>query len=105
MMRILDSDHVSSLSVTPELSTHAGPSSLGSSFEALVSTNGHKNGFVSVANGSSSSVSVVSNGAPKHGKGIAKVTLPGTTLYDDSFVDREQFIRLVIQSLRDVGYV
>lgn len=41
----------------------------------------------------------------KHGKSIARVNLPGTTLYDDSYVDREEFIRLVIQSLRDVGYM
>lgn len=35
---------------------------------------------------------------------VAKVSLPGTTLFDDNYVDREEFVRLVIQSLRDVGY-
>lgn len=92
-MPLADSDH-SSLSATPELTTHAGPSSLGSSFEALISTNGHRNGFGAAA-----------NGAARHPRAIAKVDLPGTALYDDSFVDREEFVRLVIQSLRDVGYV
>lgn len=41
----------------------------------------------------------------KHGKSpVARVNPPGTLLYDDSNVDREEFIRLVVQSLRDVGY-
>ncbi|KAF9484688.1 WD40 repeat-like protein [Pholiota conissans] len=104
MKTLSTSDQDSSLSVTPE---HAGPSSFGSSFEALVSTNGHTNGngFSSVTNGNSGAGVVMGNGVSKHGKAVAKVTLPGTTLYDDSFVDREEFIRLVIQSLRDVGYV
>lgn len=42
----------------------------------------------------------------KHGKSpVARVNLPGTKLYEDSDVDREEFFRLVIQSLRDVGYM
>lgn len=36
---------------------------------------------------------------------IQRVNLPGTRLYDDSCIDREEFIRLVVQSLRDVGYL
>jgi hypothetical protein len=36
---------------------------------------------------------------------VARVSLPGTRLYPDSYIDREEFIRLVVQSLRDVGYV
>ncbi|KAH9928530.1 WD40 repeat-like protein [Epithele typhae] len=36
---------------------------------------------------------------------VARVSLPGSTLYEDSHVDREEFVRLVIQSLRDVGYM
>ena len=100
-MPLADSD-ASSLSGTPELATLAGPSSLGSSFEALVSTNGHRNGFGAAANGAALSNG---NGATKHARTIAKVDLPGTALYDDSFIDREEFVRLVIQSLRDVGYV
>ena len=47
----------------------------------------------------------MSNGVSKHGSSVARVSLPGTTLYDDPYVDREEFVRLVIQSLRDVGYM
>ncbi|KAF8965302.1 WD40 repeat-like protein [Flammula alnicola] len=104
-MRLSESDHDAPSPVMQELSAHAGPSLLGGSFGGLVATNGHTNGFASVANGTSAMGAVMGNGVSKHGKAIAKVTLPGTTLYDDSFVDREEFVRLVIQSLRDVGYV
>jgi hypothetical protein len=48
---------------------------------------------------------VTGNGIHKPTKGIRRVSLPGTTLYDDSFIDREEFVRLVIQSLKDVGYM
>lgn len=105
MMRLSESDYDSSFSVTPDLSAHAGPSSLGGQFDGLVATNGHTNGFTPAVNGSSGGGAVMGNGISKHGKGVAKVTLPGTTLYDDSFVSREEFVRLVIQSLRDVGYI
>lgn len=87
----------SPLSVTPELSGHAGPSSLSNVLDAPVGTNGHANGV----NGST-----IENGA-QNGKttaAIGTVSLPGTHLYDDSHIDREEFVRLVIQSLRDVGY-
>ena len=58
-------------------------------------------------NGSSSAhgAPVLGNGVLKHAKTIARVYPPGTTLYDDSLIDREEFVRLVIQSLRDVGYL
>ena len=42
--------------------------------------------------------------APARPREVARVTLPGTALYEGSHVDREEFVRLVIQSLRDVGY-
>ncbi|KAH9483891.1 WD repeat-containing protein 26-like protein [Psilocybe cubensis] len=104
MMRLSEPDHDSSLSVAPDMSAHAGPSSLGGVFDGFAGTNGasgHTNGFGPVSNGASP----LGNGISKHGKTIPRVTLPGTTLYDDSFVDREEFVRLVIQSLRDVGYI
>lgn len=66
-------------------STFAGPSG----------SNGHFNG-VSLANGHASSTC--------RSREIARVALPGTALYEGSHVDREEFIRLVVQSLRDVGY-
>lgn len=36
---------------------------------------------------------------------MAQVSLPGRKLFSDSNVDREEFVRLVVQSLRDVGYM
>jgi len=54
-------------------------------------SNGHFNGM---ANGH----------APPRPREVARVTLPGTALYEGSHIDREEFVRLVIQSLRDVGY-
>jgi WD repeat-containing protein 26 len=58
-------------------------------------TNGHFNG-VPLANGHASLT-------PRPWE-VVRVTLPGTALYEGSHVDREEFVRLVIQSLRDVGY-
>ncbi|KAI9458264.1 WD40 repeat-like protein [Russula earlei] len=58
------------------------------------------NGYV--ANGHGSPI----NGSSKHLKSpVARVELPGSTIYDDSYIDREEYIRLVIQSLRDIGYI
>ncbi|KAJ3502077.1 hypothetical protein NLJ89_g9048 [Agrocybe chaxingu] len=103
MMRLSEADRDSPLSISPDMSAHAGPSSVASgSFDGPVVTNGRTNGCAPVTNGTGA---VMGNGIQKHGKSIAKVTLPGTTLYDDSDVDREEFVRLVIQSLRDVGYI
>ncbi|KAF7295397.1 WD-domain-containing protein [Mycena indigotica] len=86
--------------------TVAGPSSLG--LDHPLPTNGvaHANGFT---NGATSNGAQKSNGHSKQSsaaaRSIARVALPGTSLYpDDSNVDREEFVRLVIQSLRDVGY-
>jgi len=64
------------------------------------------NGYVAATNGSSSNG--IGNGIHKtHGKSVMRVNLPGTMLYEDdeSFIDREEFVRLVIQSLREVGYL
>jgi hypothetical protein len=94
----------------------AGPSSLG--LDHPGPSNGHfnGNGFTAIANGAAG-VSAAGNGVQKHNGhskqssatspalAVSRVTLPGTSLYDDSDVDREEFVRLVIQSLRDVGYM
>lgn len=104
-MKLSESDRDSSLSVSPDLNAHAGPSSV-APFEGVIATNGHTNGFGPATNGTSLGAgAVMGNGVQKHGKSVAKVNLPGTTLYDDSFVNRQEFVRLVIQSLRDVGYM
>ncbi|KAF8334203.1 WD40 repeat-like protein [Cantharellus anzutake] len=36
---------------------------------------------------------------------VPRVYLPGTTMYEDSSIQREEFVRLVLQSLRDIGYM
>ena len=103
-MKLTDSDLGPPLSASPDLSVHAGPSSfVSASLNDFVATNGHTNGFTTMTNGKSEMGAVMTNGVQKH-PSITRVTLPGTTLYDDSPVDREEFIRLVIQSLRDIGY-
>ncbi|KAJ7444832.1 WD40-repeat-containing domain protein [Mycena latifolia] len=94
----------------------AGPSSVGLDHPGPSNGRLNGNGFAAVTNGASG-VSAAGNGVQKHNGhskqssaashslSVARVTLPGSSLYDDSDVDREEFIRLVIQSLRDVGYV
>ncbi|KAG6335210.1 hypothetical protein ID866_3881 [Astraeus odoratus] len=99
------SDQSSSCSVSLSSTSEAGPSSL------ILDKGGRSNGFTNgngfvapMANGSTKSSPSIGNGIPKH-TSITRVSLPGTTLYEDSFIDREEFVRLVIQSLRDVGYM
>ena len=75
---------------------------------------GHFLSGSATTNGASSSSSLLKqalvNGGSM-GKGastapaISRVNLPGTRLYPDSYIDREEFVRLVVQSLRDVGYM
>ena len=77
-------------------------------------TNGHNHSFVN-GNGISAAEAVSSRKlkhpyrtgeeAGSSADRIQRVNLPGTRLYDDSCIDREEFIRLVIQSLKDVGYM
>jgi hypothetical protein len=100
-MRLSESDQHSNLSSSLDSASEAGPS--GASSNGHLATNGYisTNGFA--AHGSSS---LVTNGVKKVEKGatVSRVSLPGTSLYEDSYFDREEFVRLVIQSLRDVGY-
>jgi hypothetical protein len=105
MLKLSDSDLGLPLSASSDLSVHAGPSSIASgSSDDFVATNGHTNGFKMVTNGKSGMSAAFTNGMQKHSSSITKVTLPGTSLYENSPVDREEFVRLVIQSLRDIGY-
>ncbi|GJE96447.1 WD40 repeat domain-containing protein [Phanerochaete sordida] len=103
-MRLTSNDADSTLSVSPDELPQAGPST-----PAL--SNGHNgvlkgNGFAApFTNGNGKAPLADGNRAEKHTQSVARVSLPGTTLYDDSHVDREEFVRLVIQSLRDVGYI
>jgi hypothetical protein len=105
MLKLTDSDLGLPLSASSDLSVHAGPSSLASgSSDDFVITNGHTNGFKAMTNGKAGIGAAFTNGLQKHTSSVTKVTLSGTALYDDSPVDREEFVRLVIQSLRDIGY-
>ncbi|KAI6022746.1 WD40 repeat-like protein [Pisolithus marmoratus] len=103
-MHVPQSDQSSGFSVSTDSSSEAGPSSL--LLDKLGRSNGLANGSsfaAPMANGSTK-CSSVGNGVAKHSS-IARVSLPGTTLYQDPYVNREEFVRLVIQSLRDVGYI
>lgn len=114
-MRFPDSEQAEE--TAPSSDAVAGPSSV--SLDHPGSSNGHLNGngFAAIANGAPVAAG---NGVQKHNGhskqssaashshslSVARVTLPGSRLYDDdSDVDREEFVRLVIQSLRDVGYM
>jgi hypothetical protein len=105
-MRIPESDQESTHSVSLDSAPHAGPSSLG--LDAPGPLNGHTNGngfTLPPTNGFTNGAGAIGNGVQKHAKSLAKVSLPGTALYaDGSYVNREEFVRLVAQSLRDVGY-
>lgn len=84
----------------------AGPSSLAGSSNGYNGTAAKHNGYTtSYTNGSSKTSVTDATCGGKQAVSIARVSLPGSTLYDDSYVDREEFVRLVIQSLRDVGYM
>lgn len=107
-MRLTESDRDSALSVSLDSVPEAGPS------HPPGSSNGHNgiaksNGFSLLhTNGASNGTvhaDVDGHASERHRSSIPRVALPGRTLYDDSYVDREEFVRLVIQSLRDVGYM
>lgn len=98
-MHIPRSDKMSTSSPSVHPISEAGPSSI------TLDKTSRPNGITSI-NGFKPNGSLLSNGVPKqHSSSVARVSLPGTTLYDDPYVDREEFVRLVIQSLRDVGYM
>jgi hypothetical protein len=81
---------------TDPTSPFVHPQTRSSSSSPPPKANGH------VTNGHGSSM----NGSSKRSKSpVARVELPGATIYDDSYIDREEYIRLVIQSLRDIGYM
>ncbi|KAI0341652.1 WD40 repeat-like protein [Trametopsis cervina] len=105
-MRLTENDADSTHSNSVEGLLEAGPSS------ASNPSNGHNgvvkgNGFspFPYANGNGKFAGVDGLKAEKQRMPVSRVSLPGTTLYDDSFLNREEFVRLVIQSLRDVGYI
>lgn len=106
-MRIPESDNNSNLSSSYDSIPEAGPSCV--TFDKAGHSNGinKENGFSTpVSNGTTPNGSLsMGNGLAKHNSSVTRVSLPGTTIYDDPYLDREEFVRLVIQSLRDVGYI
>lgn len=67
-------------------------------------SNGSTNG--SLTNGSlSPRIETLAEPYARHAKAVARVFPPGTTLYPDSMTDREEFVRLLLQTLKDVGYL
>lgn len=103
IMRDTESDQGPAVSASNS-SPEAGPSSLG---------NGHSNGNGFVPAGKLNGAAALNghgggakNGTHAHTRGVVRVDLPGTALYtDEAYVSREEFVRVVLQSLRDVGYM
>ncbi|TFK54698.1 WD40 repeat-like protein [Heliocybe sulcata] len=82
----------------------ASPKSASNGFSPA--TNGHTNGSLSPTHGAGAAPwKLMAMNGKSAASAVARVSLPGSTLYEDSFVDREEFVRLVIQALRDVGYI
>lgn len=75
--------------------SHSNGTALTRFMGAPLSPRGESNGYSTNGQGDTSTV------PPSI---VRRVSPPGTTLYKDSTVDREEFVRLVLQSLRDVGY-
>ncbi|KAG9318564.1 hypothetical protein JVU11DRAFT_656 [Chiua virens] len=98
-MYIPRSDKASAPSSSIAPISEAGPSSI------TLDKSTRSNGVTSINGCKANGSPPMSNGVSKHTSSVARVSLPGTTLYDDPYVDREEFVRLVIQSLRDVGYI
>jgi len=108
-MRLHESENDTTPSVSLDSLAGAGPSTssipISSKHNGVTKTNGFSAPYT---NGNSKTR--ISDGLAEHPpdrgrSAISRVSLPGSTLYDDSYVDREEFVRLVIQSLRDVGYM
>lgn len=67
-------------------------------------SNGSANG--SATNGSlSPRIELYADSVVRRPMAIARVNPPGTTLYPESATNREEFVRLVIQTMKDIGYL
>ncbi|KAI0332631.1 WD40 repeat-like protein [Cubamyces sp. BRFM 1775] len=108
-MRLTESDRDSALSVSLDSTAEAGPSFPPGPSNGYNGAATKSNGFsLPYTNGSSKAAAheeADGHQSERRASSVARVSLPGRTLYDDSYVDREEFVRLVIQSLRDVGYM
>ncbi|KAK7693817.1 hypothetical protein QCA50_003389 [Cerrena zonata] len=104
-MRLPKTEEDTTLSVSFDSVVEAGPSSSPLKHNGVSKTNGFSSPY-SNGNGKARILDGLDGySLDKSRSSIARVSLPGTTLYEGSYVDREEFVRLVIQSLRDVGYI
>lgn len=117
-MRLNSADTPDDLSPDPSTATLLpGPSSSGSASHdpsgtasssknghTLTHANGNTNGYLPPPPTKNSGIANGSH-AQALGKSISRVNIPGTNLYDDSNVNRQEFVRFVVQALRDVGYM
>ncbi|CAL1705275.1 unnamed protein product [Somion occarium] len=105
-MRLTETDEDSTLSVSYDSMAEPGPSSSPLKHNGISkTTNGFSSPYTN-GNGKARVLDSLDGHTPDRSRSsIARVSLPGSTLYNDSYVDREEFVRLVIQSLRDVGYI
>lgn len=108
-MKPTESDQESGKSVQVDAAPEAGPSSSAGSTNgyngAAPKHNGYSNSYTNGTSRTTLADATRGGRAEKQATSITRVSLPGSTLYDDSYVDREEFVRLTIQSLRDVGYM
>ncbi|KAI0724985.1 WD40 repeat-like protein [Fomitopsis betulina] len=108
-MKPTESDQESGKSVQVDAAPEAGPSSSAGSTNgyngAAPKHNGYSNSYTNGTSRTTLADATRGGRAEKQATSITRVSLPGSTLYDDSYVDREEFVRLTIQSLRDVGYI
>ena len=103
-MRLHETEEDSTLAVSFDSTAEAGPSSP-LKHNGVSKTNGFSSPY-SNGNGKVRILDGLDGHSPNiYRSSIARVTLPGTTLYEDSNIDREEFVRLTIQSLRDLGYM
>ncbi|KAG6837267.1 hypothetical protein H0H93_012272 [Arthromyces matolae] len=96
-MRFTDSDQ-KSLSASPDFNALAGPSA-----EKSNGANGHSNGCTTKTTTNGTGNGVLPKNGNSNGKSIAKVTLPGITLYEDTPINREDESAATLEA--ESGYV
>ncbi|KAG7092657.1 hypothetical protein E1B28_008993 [Marasmius oreades] len=117
-MKLTETEQNYLLSKSPDAgSSIAGPSKPFGLSETNIGNGHYSNGKSYLSNGSGSNSAqggaggASTNGvSQKHGKPpamVARVDLPGDSLYPDAnvHVSRQEFVRLLLQGLRDVGYM
>ncbi|KAF9265565.1 WD40 repeat-like protein [Marasmius fiardii PR-910] len=104
-MKLTDSEQDYSLSNSSDPgSAIAGPSKPFGMSETTTSNGHYSNGKSYLSKGSGSTSALGGAGTSTN---VTRVDLPGDSLYPDSnvHVSRQEFVRLLLQGLRDVGYM